>query len=145
MASAAHSLSARWLCQRVGSGHQRACLRLVVERRWSSSSALCPGLVTRLSGASRCGAVGLRWGRGDGVTLRRLTGCLHADHPKLFHTSSPSANKEDFYSVLGVARTATQKDIKKAYYQLAKKYHPDTSPDDPTAKEKFAKLAEAYE
>ncbi|XP_077082838.1 dnaJ heat shock protein family (Hsp40) member A3b [Siphateles boraxobius] len=60
-----------------------------------------------------------------------------------FHTSG--CHQQDFYNVLGVPRTASQKDIKKAYYQLAKKYHPDTNPDDPEAKEKFAKLAEAYE
>ncbi|KAL4648687.1 hypothetical protein GN956_G7393 [Arapaima gigas] len=64
---------------------------------------------------------------------------------RLLHTSTSLSNKEDFYQVLGVPRTASQKDIKKAYYQMAKKYHPDTNKDDPQAKEKFAKLAEAYE
>uniref|UniRef100_A0A8D2J9W6 DnaJ homolog subfamily A member 3, mitochondrial n=1 Tax=Varanus komodoensis TaxID=61221 RepID=A0A8D2J9W6_VARKO len=62
-----------------------------------------------------------------------------------FHTSFPTRAKEDFYQILGVPRTASQKEIKKAYYQLAKKYHPDTNKDDPKAKEKFAQLAEAYE
>uniref|UniRef100_A0A3Q3WCJ8 DnaJ homolog subfamily A member 3, mitochondrial n=1 Tax=Mola mola TaxID=94237 RepID=A0A3Q3WCJ8_MOLML len=71
--------------------------------------------------------------------------CPHGPTGCFFHTSSRCANKEDLYGVLGVSRTASQKDIKKAYYQLAKKYHPDTNPDDPEAKEKFAKLAEAYE
>ncbi|XP_027539721.1 dnaJ homolog subfamily A member 3, mitochondrial [Neopelma chrysocephalum] len=61
-----------------------------------------------------------------------------------FH-SSGTRTKEDYYQVLGVPRTATQKEIKKAYYQLAKKYHPDTNKDDPKAKEKFSQLAEAYE
>lgn len=84
---------------------------------------------------------------GRTVTLRALTGvkCPHGVSCRSFHSSSTRANKEDFYEVLGVSRTASQKDIKKAYYQLAKKYHPDTNPDDPDAKEKFAKLAEAYE
>lgn len=47
--------------------------------------------------------------------------------------------------MLGVARGAAQKDIKKAYYQLAKKFHPDTNPEEPAAQEKFTQLAEAYE
>ncbi|KAM6166146.1 dnaJ homolog subfamily A member 3, mitochondrial [Erethizon dorsatum] len=61
-----------------------------------------------------------------------------------FHTSTPLP-KEDYYQILGVPRNANQKEIKKAYYQLAKKYHPDTNKDDPKAKEKFSQLAEAYE
>ncbi|KAM4820192.1 dnaJ homolog subfamily A member 3, mitochondrial isoform 2-T2 [Thomomys bottae] len=61
-----------------------------------------------------------------------------------FHTSAFVA-KEDYYQILGVPRNASQKEIKKAYYQLAKKYHPDTNKDDPKAKEKFSQLAEAYE
>uniref|UniRef100_A0A2K5Z661 DnaJ heat shock protein family (Hsp40) member A3 n=1 Tax=Mandrillus leucophaeus TaxID=9568 RepID=A0A2K5Z661_MANLE len=61
-----------------------------------------------------------------------------------FHTNAPLA-KEDYYQILGVPRNASQKEIKKAYYQLAKKYHPDTNQDDPKAKEKFSQLAEAYE
>uniref|UniRef100_A0A4W4HAL9 DnaJ homolog subfamily A member 3, mitochondrial n=1 Tax=Electrophorus electricus TaxID=8005 RepID=A0A4W4HAL9_ELEEL len=62
-----------------------------------------------------------------------------------FHTSAHTCSKQDFYQILGVPRAASQKEIKKAYYQLAKKYHPDTNKDDPQAKEKFAELAEAYE
>lgn len=57
----------------------------------------------------------------------------------------------DLYEILGVTRKASESDIKKAYYQLAKKYHPDrvhktSSPDLKTAVEKvFAKISEAYE
>ncbi|MCR4399049.1 MAG: molecular chaperone DnaJ, partial [Firmicutes bacterium] len=49
------------------------------------------------------------------------------------------------YEVLGVSRDASQEDIKKAYRQLAKKYHPDANPNDPTAQDKFKEINEAYE
>ncbi|XP_078519249.1 dnaJ homolog subfamily A member 3, mitochondrial isoform X1 [Lissotriton helveticus] len=81
-----------------------------------------------------------------GVTTEKLRGsCLFNLHLAPFHTSSSAYAKTDFYQVLGVPRTASQKEIKKAYYQLAKKYHPDTNKDDPQSKEKFSQLAEAYE
>jgi len=47
--------------------------------------------------------------------------------------------------VLGVSKTADQKEIKKAYYQLAKKHHPDSNKDDPNASKKFQEVSEAYE
>ncbi|XP_034109684.1 protein tumorous imaginal discs, mitochondrial isoform X2 [Drosophila albomicans] len=52
---------------------------------------------------------------------------------------------KDYYTTLGVAKNASGKDIKKAYYQLAKKYHPDTNKDDPDASKKFQEVSEAYE
>ena len=51
----------------------------------------------------------------------------------------------DPYAVLGVAKSATEADIKKAYRKLAKTWHPDQKPDDPSAKEKFAEIGSAYE
>lgn len=51
----------------------------------------------------------------------------------------------DPYEVLGVAKTATAKDIKSAYRKLAKKYHPDQNPDDPKAKERFNAATQAYD
>lgn len=51
----------------------------------------------------------------------------------------------DPYDVLGVARQASAADIKKAYRRLAKTWHPDQKPDDPTAKERFAEIGSAYE
>lgn len=61
-----------------------------------------------------------------------------------FH-SSPSLKKNDYYQLLNVARNASPKEIKKAYYQLAKKYHPDTNKNDPNAARKFQEVSEAYE
>lgn len=49
------------------------------------------------------------------------------------------------YEILGVSKTAQAKEIKSAYRKLAKKYHPDQNPDDPAAKEMFAKVSQAYE
>jgi len=54
-------------------------------------------------------------------------------------------NKRDFYEVLGVSKTATPEEIKKAYRKLAIKYHPDKNPGDKEAEEKFKEAAEAYD
>jgi len=53
--------------------------------------------------------------------------------------------KKDYYNVLGVSRNASQKDIKQAYRQLARKYHPDVNPGDKTAEAKFKEINEAHE
>ena len=52
--------------------------------------------------------------------------------------------KRDYYEVLGVSKTATDAELKKAYRQLAKKYHPDINPGDKEAEAKFKEASEAY-
>lgn len=54
------------------------------------------------------------------------------------------ADKRDYYEVLGLSKTATDDDIKKAYRQLAKKYHPDSNPGNTEAEAKFKEASEAY-
>ena len=62
-----------------------------------------------------------------------------------FHTTNASL-KRDYYEVLGVKKGASSKEVKKAYFQLAKKYHPDVNKDNKdSAAEKFAEVSEAYE
>ncbi|KAJ5942906.1 hypothetical protein N7516_003074 [Penicillium verrucosum] len=52
---------------------------------------------------------------------------------------------EDYYKVLGLAKSASERDIKRAYRTLSKKYHPDKNPNDDTARERFVEIADAYD
>ena len=64
-------------------------------------------------------------------------------HTRAFRASSVLNNK-DYYNTLNVQKAASQDEIKKAYFKLAKEYHPDVNKA-PEAKEKFATINEAYE
>lgn len=68
-----------------------------------------------------------------------------ANRRTFFTSSQLFARKRDFYEVLGVASNSDAKTIKKAYYEKAKKYHPDSNKDDPKAAQKFQEVSEAYE
>lgn len=52
---------------------------------------------------------------------------------------------KDYYDILGVDRTASERDIKKAFRRLARQWHPDVNPDDSRAEEKFKEINEAYD
>nr|KAF6354709.1 DnaJ heat shock protein family (Hsp40) member A3 [Myotis myotis] len=138
--------STRWLLVAVGTPRPPAAAGTLA--RPPRGGVVGASLGRKLSVIAFAPSLGAR-GQGALLTLRpgvSLTGVK--SYPFVctasFHTSTPLA-KEDYYQILGVPRNASQKEIKKAYYQLAKKYHPDTNKDDPKAKEKFSQLAEAYE
>ena len=54
-------------------------------------------------------------------------------------------SKRDYYEILGVSKSSTAEEIKKAYRKVAMQYHPDRNPGDKSAEEKFKEAAEAYE
>eukprot|EP00897_Mesotaenium_endlicherianum_P010373 jgi/Mesen1/9364/ME000061S08804 len=60
-------------------------------------------------------------------------------------TSAIYCGDDDCYDLLGLTQSANQSDVKKAYYKLSLKHHPDKNPDDPTAELTFSKIATAYE
>src|SRR6204780_1841732 len=55
----------------------------------------------------------------------------------------PSTQNKDYYGLLGVKKTATADDIRKAFRKLARKYHPDVNPGDKKAEERFKEISEA--
>jgi DnaJ family protein A protein 3 len=75
--------------------------------------------------------------------LIALTSISSFTPKRTIHFSS-SLNAKDYYKILGVKKDAKENEIKKAYYQLAKKYHPDVNKDKGAA-EKFQEVSEAYD
>jgi len=59
--------------------------------------------------------------------------------------AAAAASAQDFYKRLGVDKSATAAEVKKAYFKLAKKYHPDANPNNESAAKTFAEISEAYE
>src|SRR5215469_16986584 len=55
----------------------------------------------------------------------------------------PTTTKKDYYATLGVRKSASAEDIRKAFRKLARKYHPDVNPGDKSAEEKFKAISEA--
>ncbi|XP_020233367.1 chaperone protein dnaJ GFA2, mitochondrial isoform X2 [Cajanus cajan] len=84
---------------------------------------------------------------GDSVNLKNwlLVGAANKywGTSRFIHGSASLAR--DYYDVLGVSKNASSSEIKKAYYGLAKKLHPDTNKDDPEAEKKFQEVSIAYE
>lgn len=110
-------------------------------------------LINNLSGEHRrhFSSVGSAQQQQQQRLYRQLDNKFRSNAP---HTSSSStaarrafssSSKRDFYDVLNVGRGADKGEIKKAYFKLAKKYHPDTNKDDKTAADKFKEATEAYE
>ncbi|KAK7058311.1 mdj1 protein precursor [Paramarasmius palmivorus] len=75
---------------------------------------------------------------------RRLTCPKRLSFKRHFHATPATSAPKDPYDVLGVKRDASAADIKKTYFSLARKYHPDTNPDK-NAREKFQEIQEAYD
>src|SRR5512144_2327415 len=56
-----------------------------------------------------------------------------------------STTKRDYYDVLGISKSASESDIKKAFRKLARKYHPDVNPGNKSSEQMFKEINEAYE
>lgn len=82
---------------------------------------------------------------GNPPSSQKSSEIVNSIEKRKIHTTSTWNASKDYYEVLGVARNSSAKDIKKAYYQLAKKFHPDTNKGDPNTSKKFQEVSEAYE
>lgn len=59
--------------------------------------------------------------------------------------SSDNSSSGDYYETLGIKRSASQAEVKTAYFELSKKYHPDTAKESPENLQKFREVTDAYE
>ncbi|KAJ1679436.1 DnaJ- protein scj1 [Spiromyces aspiralis] len=83
----------------------------------------------------------LKGGSALGRLLLFITIIVHA----LAFVATVAYGGKDYYQILGVSRDASEREIKKAYRQLSKKYHPDKNQGDKSAQDKFIEVSEAYE
>eukprot|EP00123_Amoebidium_parasiticum_P014209 comp22396_c0_seq1/m.33425 comp22396_c0_seq1/g.33425 ORF comp22396_c0_seq1/g.33425 comp22396_c0_seq1/m.33425 type:complete len:439 (-) comp22396_c0_seq1:61-1377(-) len=94
----------------------------------------------RLAANIAPGSLGVR------AVAASVLACVSCLGHRQFHSSyQRNQSKRDYYEMLGLKKDASQADIKKAYYQLAKQYHPDKNKGDKEAEKKFAEISEAYE
>uniref|UniRef100_A0A803MPI6 Uncharacterized protein n=1 Tax=Chenopodium quinoa TaxID=63459 RepID=A0A803MPI6_CHEQI len=109
---------------------------LVAAQQRSFSSSIC-GL-NRILGSpfSKNDTLNTSWLR-NGVSIG-VFGATRSIH-------GSGVLSKDYYDILGVSKNATQSEIKKAFYGLAKKYHPDMNKDDPNADKKFQEINKAHE
>ncbi|XP_066369470.1 chaperone protein dnaJ GFA2, mitochondrial-like [Miscanthus floridulus] len=114
-----------------------ARLALLLARRSLSSSASSS---SRLPRAHR----GIWSGAARAAPSRSSPFSSPSSAHRFFHGTRPVAAR-DYYDVLGVSKNASQSEIKKAYYGLAKKLHPDTNKGDADAERKFQEVQRAYE
>ena len=77
------------------------------------------------------------------MTILRLTS-IHIRRTFCLSQNILSQKQKNYYELLGLNPGASRSDIKKAYYKLARKYHPDANPDNPKAKKIFEQVSEAY-
>jgi hypothetical protein len=103
--------------------------------------------VRRVSSSAACCSHDRRTKRPSAAHKCTGSCCAHTASARQLHTTSPvlADAKRDLYEVLEVPRGASKDEVKKSYYKLAKKYHPDTNKDDPNSAAKFTDIQNAYE